>query len=505
MRDNRPPLRLGAATTTLAILPLLTAHHLPLLDAPGHEAGLAVLHNLIFGGGVSPFYERGSLFIPDLAFDGIGLALMEGFSPETAGRVFMGATLALTLSGLVVLNRVVTERWSRMPLAAALLLYNLISMFGFFSFLFGLALVPWTLAARLRLPALQVGRGLLLGAALGVALLFCHVLAFGIYATFWVGVTGATWVGGRIGWLPAFARVLELVPALGLFFAMPQGGPGGTVYEAPFVPGKLVGILESLSSGSRIGDLALIAGLIVLTALLRASDRVSIAKECGSGLVCLSLLYLALPLALGTGSNLDKRIPVAIALLGIACLDVRLHPTSRSRLLVWCLVAALVVKQGALSILWRSFDSRIDSVLAALAAIPPGSVVLQSECHPGTNLLERTYAKWQPSLTHVAALASLDDRRFIASTWAIPGQQAIAIKQRYRPYNQLQTSFASSTCDLQEYRRQLALIRDLAARDPEHPPIYFLLIRPPVADSLTPEAVLRATGPDFELYGVSPP
>jgi len=371
LRDNRPPLLLGAATTSLLILPLVSAHHLPLLDAPGHEAGLAVLRNLIFGSGVSPFYERGRLFIPDLAFDGIGLALTEVLSPETAGRVFAGVTLALTLSGLVVLNRAVTGRWSRVPLAAALLLYNLIFIFGFFSFLFGLALVPWTLAARLRVRTTQVGRGLLLGAGLGVVLLFCHVLAFGIYATFWVGVTGAARVRGRISWLAAFAQMLELVPALGLFAAMPHGGPGGILYEGHFVPEKLVGILESLSSGSRIGDLALIAGLIALAALLRASDRVSIAKEFGSGLACLSLLYFALPLALGPGSNLDKRIPVAIALLGLACLDVRLHPTRRSRLLVWCLVAALVVKQAALSILWQSFDPRIDSLLAAVIATPP--------------------------------------------------------------------------------------------------------------------------------------
>jgi len=108
-------------------------------------------------------------------------------------------------------------------------------------------------------------------------------------------------------------------------------------------------------------------------------------------------------------------------------------------------------------------------------------------------------------MTHVAALASLDDRRFIANTWAIPGQQAIAANRRYRPYNQLQTSFASFACEPQEYRHRLALIRNLAARDPEHPPVYFLLIRPPVADSLAPEAALRAAGPDFELYAVSPP
>ncbi len=507
MRDDRPPLLAGAAATVMLLLPLLAAHHLPLLDAPGHEAELMVLRKLLFGSGVSPFYAPGSLFIPDLAFDGVGLALAAFFAPEQIGRVFLGMTLVLTLWGLLVLNRVVTRRWSPVPLTAALLLYNLVLIYGFFSYLFGLALLPWALAARLRLSPRQAGRGFLLGAGLGVVLLFCHLLAFGVYASFWIGVTAAAFVGGRIGWLGASARALELVPALGLLLAMPRGDPGALLYQAHYLAGKALGIPEALVSGSAVGDLALIVGAIAFAGLLCLSGRVVIAAGFGLGLTGVSLLYLALPLAMGAGANLDMRIPIAIALLGLAGLDIRLRPAVAPRLLAACIVAALIVKQGAIAMQWRSFDPRIDSIVAALGTIPPGAVLFQSECRRSGNFFESTYPNLQPSLSHTSALASLDDDRFIAKSWAIAGQQPISVTPRYRPYYDLQTSFHRFTCDPRGYREELTRIQNLMRQDREQPPlsVYFFLIRPAVADSLVPEAALRAAGPDFQLYFVGRP
>ena len=90
--------------------------------------------------------------------------------------------MLLTVSGIAVLNRVAIGRWSILPLASALLLYNLVSVLGFFSYIFGLALVPWALAGRLKLEARPPVTGVLAGMFLSVLLLFCHVFDFGIYA-----------------------------------------------------------------------------------------------------------------------------------------------------------------------------------------------------------------------------------------------------------------------------------------------------------------------------------
>jgi hypothetical protein len=112
-------------------------------------------------------------------------------------------------------------------------------------------------------------------------------------------------------------------------------------------------------------------------------------------------------------------------------------------------------------------------------------------------------------MTHVAALASFDDTRFVASNWAIPGQQPITIKPPYQDYNRLQAAFKSSTCTADEYRAQLASIRILAetegAAATEAPPLYFFLIRPPAPNMLVPDADLVSAGRDFELYAVRKP
>jgi hypothetical protein len=498
----------AAAASVLTILPILAAHHLPLLDAPAHEARLAALRDLLITGRGSPFYAPDSFFLPNIAFDGIGLGLVRFVGPETVGRIFFGLTLVLTLWGVLALNRAATGRWSCVPLVSALLLYNLISIFGFFSYAFGLALVPWALAARLRLECSPPLAGFLLGSAFGAILLICHAFAFGVYAAVSTGFVLAALVGRRISFAGALARGLELVPPMGLLLAMSMGREGQVRYLAPFFQVKFIGVFESMTSGCMTGDIALGAGVMAFV-LLAASSRVRLAPAFAPGLAALFALYLALPFELGSGANVDKRMPITIALLALACLDVHIRRDAASFLLAGLVVAALLVKQGALAVLWRSFDPAIDAAVASIEALPAGAVVMQSECHPEASTISSVYRKWQPSMTHVAALASLDDTRFVASTWAIPGQQPITIKPPYWAYNRLQAAFKSSTCAADEYRAQLASIRTLAetegAATTHAPPLYFFLIRPPAPNMLVPDADLVAAGRDFELYAVRKP
>ncbi|HSS14170.1 MAG TPA: hypothetical protein VLL04_09770, partial [Rhizomicrobium sp.] len=170
------------ALAILIVLPVVTAPHLLMLDAPAHEARLAVLRDLLVTGHGSPFYDLDTFFLPNIGFDLIGLGLATLVSPEGAGRIFFILVLLLTPSGIAVLNRVATGRWGLAPLASVLLLYNLVSILGFYSYIFGLALVPWALAGRLKLEGRAPATGMLAGAAFSLLLLFCHLFDFGIYA-----------------------------------------------------------------------------------------------------------------------------------------------------------------------------------------------------------------------------------------------------------------------------------------------------------------------------------
>lgn len=493
---------LAAAASLVALLPVMAAHHLPLLDAPGHEARVAALYDMIVRGRESPFYGVDSFFVPNIAFDTIGLALVPLTGPENAARIFFAVTLLLTLWGVVVLNRVAAGRWSAVPLAAALLLYNQISMLGFLSYGFGVALVFWALAIRLRLEEGRALAGFLAGAVSGVVLLFCHVFAFGIYAVMSTGFAFAACRSGRIGRRGLILRGVEFAPAAVLYgFMLVRTEQGGFAYPSHFVKDKLVGIAGSVSSASLTGDIAFLLGAAAFVVLIAACARSRLAMSFVPGLLVLAVLYLVLPFELASGMSVDQRLPVAIALLLLAGLDVKVRRSTLSAALASAVALALIVKQAAIAHLWRSFDPAIDSAVAAVAEVPRGSVIMFSQCAPGGGL-NGLYRERQPHMTHLPALATFDGTRFVAANWAIRGQQPIAVKPAYRGAYELQWSFPWSTCARSALRGQMRSIEALQRITPQRP-YYLFLIRPPAPHLLAADARLVAAGRDFELYAAA--
>jgi hypothetical protein len=257
------------------------------------------------------------------------------------------------------------------------------------------------------------------------------------------------------------------------------------------------------------GDAAFLVGAALFLALIVFCARVRIVRAFVPGLVALVLLYLALPDKMSSGAYVDKRMPIAIAFMLLAGLDVRIRRGAASATLIGLIGLALTIKQAALTVLWRSFDPAIDALAASLERTPAGSVVMQAECEPESNAIAAVYAERQPSMTHLSAMAAFDDARFVAKTWAIAGQQPVAVKPAFEPYYELQIAFGSSSCDAARYRAELRAIEDLAwarkAAGAPAPPIYFLLIRPPKPETLSTETRMIAHGRDFELYAVDAP
>jgi hypothetical protein len=492
MRDGRVWAAVGAAL--LLVLPILSAQHLNVVDGPGHVARLAVLHQAL-AGEPSPFYDITSFFLPNIAFDMIGLGLAWFTDAETAARIFLALTLVLTMTGAMALNRVAIGRWSVVPVAVAFFAYNLVVVEGFFNYAFGLALVPWAIALRLKLEKAPLG--LLAGAIAGIVLLFCHLFAFGIYGAMSFGLALSAWRAGRIA-RPRFVLwMLEFAPALLLLVLMPHDPSSNVQYAPYFIADKLAGIFKSISSGSLTGDIAFCVGMAELAAAILLG-RARLAPPLIPGLILLVVIYLALPDELGHGSYVDKRLPIAIGVLLVAGIDAQISRTVRSAALAAIVAAALVVKQGAVSFLWHRVDPVIDSALTAMSALPAGAVIFRVECRPANTMLA-AYVSHQPAMTHLPALATLDGARFDASGWAIPGQQPIAVRPEFQRAYNLQSNISWSVC-LEQPLRHIA--KDIAALGHGHP-YYLFVIRPARERSLPPEAVLVSSGHGYELYRVS--
>ncbi|MEO8300442.1 MAG: hypothetical protein ABI608_01540 [Rhizomicrobium sp.] len=499
---------LVAVLALLALLPVVAAPHLLLLDAPAHEARLAVLRDLLITGHGSPFYYLDTFFLPNIAFDLIGLGLSVFAPPELAGRIFFGLCLLLTASGIATLNRVATGRWNLAPLASVLLLYNLVSILGFFSYIFGLALVPWALAGRLKLEGRAPAIGALFGVAVSVLLLFCHVFDFGIYAVMSVGFALTAWHQKRIGFCQALMRAVESVPAGVLFLMMSTGSRSRISYDPHFLSTKLMGLAKSLTSGSLSGDVAFMVGAISFALLLLLCSRPRLVASFVPGLIGLVILYFVLPAKMASGSYVDVRMPIAIALLALAGLDVQFRPAKMTVALLALFGAAFLAKQTAIAALWRSFSAPANAVVRALDALPEGAIILQSECLPHSGDILNVYRARQPAMQHLSSLSNFDASRFVAELYAIAGQQPIRVSPFYLPYFRLQTTFAA-TCDASDYRSRVARIQGVmraqAAAGHAVPPLFLVLFRPPPATSLQPEARLLSKSPIYALYEIAAP
>lgn len=486
----------------LALLPLLSARHLPLLDAPGHEARLAVLWNILVAKTGSQHYEFAGFLLPNVAFDIIGMALYRFFDPEMIGKIVFGLTAVMTLTGVWVLNRVGTGRWSVVPLASGLLLYNLTAILGFFSYEFGLALVPWALVVQLKLRTAPIWIRLVVGSISATVLLFCHLFAFGIYGAISMSFAVASIARREASWMGAAERFAELLPALAVLGSMPTMHMGHSHFAGISPTEKLLGLLKAVTCGSIPGDLAFVVGALALVVLLLTRSTVRIGTGFALAVVSLSGLYLALPDKLASGSYVDSRMPVAVGLTLLAGLDARLRPGRATILLGGVVGTALFVRQAAVASLWVSFDPGITQLVSVLDGLPDRAIVMQAECEPAATDIRSVYRERQPSMTHLSAFAAFADRRFAAATWAAPGQQTIAVAPNLQPFHALQESFGASTCSSTEHRRLLQRIRDLAIRERVERAVFFLLIRPTDRGGLIGEAELIGPGADFELYRV---
>ncbi|HUO99344.1 MAG TPA: hypothetical protein VMU01_11785 [Rhizomicrobium sp.] len=486
--------RVWASVTAaiMLVLPLAVARHLNVVDGPGHEARLAVLSDILIGGRASPYYSITTFLLPNIAYDVIGLRLAWLGGAEVAARVFLGATLILTLAGVVVLNRAATGRWSAAPLAAALLVHNLMVVEGFLNYLFGLALVPWALALRLKLGG---ARGIAAGALAAVVLLLCHLFDFGLYAVMAFGLAVAAWRAREISPSGFALRLLEFVPALVLLALMPRDSSMNIQFEHDFVMGKLAGILRAFSCGSLTGDIAFLAGTAIFVISLLFA-RVGFSRPLAPGLMLLAVLYFLLPRDLGHAALVDKRLPIAFALFLIAGLDVRYRSRTVAAGLAVLTALAFVVKQGAIAILWHRMDGEIGAAVVALDTMPPGTEVFSAECHPPDDLLS-VYSDHQPALALVPALAALDQTRFFGGIWAIPSQQPIAVRPQYRAAYDLQTDIDWSVCGEKPLRKVASRIGALADGRPH----YLFVVRPEMPRSLDEKVV--ASGAAYELYRIA--
>ena len=296
-------------------------------------------------------YQLGSFLLPDVAMDVASLGLTAIMPPLLAGRVFLGIVLLLSFSGTVALHRVIHGRLSPWPLLAAFFAYNWIFLFGFINYLFGVGVMLWSLAAWLALARVGVAYRVAAGTALAVITLFCHLVAFGLFAVVLGGLalseTIMAWWATLVV-LALGALLLPAVPvgvALALFVAL---SPTAGQAHQPFAYAGWFGWKPLVASPTLLWSIpwlnvATIGPMVAMIGLAVWCRRLRLAKVMILPLALLCVTFMAMPNELfGGQGNADARLPIAILLVGISAVELVGKPGQLSALasrwppVCWC-------------------------------------------------------------------------------------------------------------------------------------------------------------------------
>ena len=476
-----------AAAYAIYLFPLLLVQNPPLHDYMFHIARIHILTHWQVSPDLQAHYAVGSFLLPNIAFDVVAVLLAQVMPLELAGRVFIGLTLALQLSGCMALYRVLHGRYGLWPLVAGLFLYNWIFLFGFLNYLFGVGLLLWAAAVWIGLAAGSgTGAKLLWGTALSLALFFSHLIAFGLFALIVAGYEIQRAVpmlrqqrAQAVRNLLVGASIF-VVPII-LFFASSTAGEAGNKTSH-----SLINLLRTppifvraLLSGNYLIDFLTVGAALAALGILIARGRLIVARSMTLPVILLAICFLAIPHELFGGWGADTRIPLVIVLVLIACVQPVLRDRRWETAFIAVLGGSLLFQSVLRSYDWLSYDAVIEEFRTAFSTLPDNSVLLIASETDVPSFQDINLRLWQPPLPHVATLAVLEGRGiFVPDTFAHVGQQPITVTAPYRAiyHHQYNKPFKATTTEaLQGF---ITEAQRLLAKAGSTGPVFVLLLYP---------------------------
>lgn len=432
-----------AGAAVVAVLPVLLAAVPPLADYPGHLARVHILHDLLTEGRFAAWYRLHWAVVPNLGMDGFVLALRAAGVPiEAAGRIFVAAVVLLLGAGVVRLHGTLFGRLSVVPVIVFAVIYTRGFLWGFMSYLLGLALL--LLAFDLWLRLLRRGRrtgwlaaylaaataGLFLVHLLPAVLLPCLVLSHEAGVAGWAALRRQ-----RVDWRGALRRGSAVLPAvlvgLALFAATPQAAAGGTAASGLTLAGvveqlpqrlwRLAHVLEAYSPLADRLSLALLAGGAALAA---ATGRLRVAPGMVPAMLGLLLGFLAVPEDWAGTSMIAERLPFLILLLAFAGTDVAVAGRVPRAALAGAAVVLLGMRGEAVAAAWLRADRAYAPILAAMDAMPEGSAI-----YGVMNVSGSTWVELRLPWRRLATMAVVRRDAFSPDVFADATQNLVVIRQ----------------------------------------------------------------------------
>ena len=432
---------LFAALLAIAAVPILLNPLPPISDYINH---LARMH-IIAAGNSDPFlhryYEINWQVIPNLMMDMIVPLFERIMNVYLAGEIYTLLSFALIISGALALHRSLFGRWSALPMIAFPLLYNDMFLVGTMNFVFGMGLMLWALAAWVALRERSRALRLAVSALFVLGLFFCHLFVLGDYAiglfafeshrlcAAYMGIRRASGRAAARRALPGLILdyVLTGVPFLPvplLLMLSPTRGLWDFVWS---LQGKGDGALAAIRAYSDVFAYVL-AGIFVAGAALALRYRALAFHGFGWVLFPIGVLtYLALPQVIFETYLADQRMPISLAFMLIACLDVDF----RNRFARWGFATALVLivtaRVAEVEYVWAPLSAGVESFRQSVELLNRGAKVAVAYADPngGDSLLDY-------GLVHADCIAVIERSALVTTEFTVVGKQILHARPAWR-------------------------------------------------------------------------
>jgi hypothetical protein len=423
------------ALLMLASIPILTQPLPPIEDYVNHLARMHVMSSLGADPDLTRFYEVRWQIVPNLMMDLVVPPLSHLIGIYKAGQVFTLATFALILSGMMALNRALFRRWSLLPLIGAPLLYNYVFLTGVMNYMFGVGLALWATAAWIGLRERAWPWRFAASTVFVIALFVCHLFALGVYGLALLAIETNRLIqlrtqplGRRL--VDFVATGVPFVPVLVLLLMSPTWQLSSQNFWEPL--GKIDGLKFIVEVYSDSVAFLLIA-VLGFGAVWAVRHRALRFHPIGLALLAVGgLVYLLLPRMMFATYMADQRLPIALAFLIIACLNVDLgHRMIRRGFLAMVLIL-LVVRVIEVDANWATLSGANQEFRDSVKRIKRGSTVLvvYADASAGDDVKDL-------GLVHAPCLAMIERAALVTTAFTVEGKQVMHVRPGYQ--NQVDT------------------------------------------------------------------
>jgi len=434
------------ALIMLISIPIWTHPVPPLSDYINHLARMRVIAELSNNPQLAAFYQLDWQVIPNLAMDMIVPPLARLVSVYVAGQIFLVATFALIISGILMLNRALIGRFSVLPLLAIPLLYNYVFLVGLTNYCFGIGIAIWALAAWIDVKERAWPIRFAISTAFIVALFFCHLSALGIYGIGLLSVEILQLWQQRSA--PRPWRVAQFLTAgLPFLIVVPL------LYVSPTMQlvaansweqrGKLDGLIYVIANYSDVAAFALVA--ILVTGAVWAI-RHHVLRFHPLAIILLSVggvVYFALPRVMFDTYMTDQRVPLGVTFMLFACgdLDTRRRLVRRGFLII--LVVLIAGRLLEIDYNWSQLSDSTSEFRSSVRRITPGAKVFVAYANASAGDDVRDLG-----LVHAACIATIERSALVTTLFSVEGKQVMHVRSEYQEFADTHDGTPPSTAQL---------------------------------------------------------